>query len=38
MKKRYNELINLISKANYEYYVLDNPSVDDQTWITGWQS
>ena len=32
MEKRYNELINLISKANYEYYVLDNPSVDDQTW------
>ncbi len=32
MKKRYNELISLINQANHEYYVLDNPTVEDQIW------
>jgi len=32
MQKRYEELIQLIEKANHEYYNLDNPSVDDRTW------
>ncbi len=32
MKERYEELINLIEKANYEYYDLDNPAVTDQEW------
>lgn len=26
MKERYNELVDLLNKANYEYYVLDNPT------------
>ena len=29
MKERYNELIKLIEKANYDYYTLDNPTVTD---------
>lgn len=32
MKERYDELIKLINDANYEYYVLDNPSVTDNMW------
>lgn len=28
--ERYNELIELINKASYEYYVLDNPTITDQ--------
>ena len=32
MKERYNELIKLVNNANYEYYVLDNPSVSDNVW------
>ena len=32
MEARYNELIELIEKANYEYYTLDNPSVSDDVW------
>lgn len=32
MKKRYEELLKLINNANYEYYVLDNPSVSDNVW------
>ena len=28
--KRINELIELINKASYEYYVLDNPTITDQ--------
>ncbi|MDD4706380.1 MAG: NAD-dependent DNA ligase LigA [Bacilli bacterium] len=32
MKERYNELLQLINNANYEYYVLDNPSVTDNVW------
>ena len=28
--KRIEELINLINKASYEYYVLDNPTISDQ--------
>ncbi len=27
---RMNELIELINKANYEYYIMDNPSITDQ--------
>ena len=29
VKKRIDELTNLLEKYNYEYYVLDNPSVSD---------
>ncbi len=28
--KRIDELINIINKASYEYYVLDNPTITDQ--------
>jgi len=30
MKDRINELIEIINQANYEYYVLDNPTLTDQ--------
>ena len=30
MEKRYNELIEIINKANIEYYTMDNPSLTDQ--------
>jgi len=30
MIERYNELIEIINKLNYEYYTLDKPSVSDQ--------
>ncbi|MDD2518578.1 MAG: NAD-dependent DNA ligase LigA, partial [Bacilli bacterium] len=30
VEKRMNELIELIKRANYEYYVLDNPTISDQ--------
>lgn len=30
VEKRINELIELINRANYEYYVLDNPTISDQ--------
>lgn len=30
MEERMNELIELINKASYEYYVLDNPTLTDQ--------
>lgn len=30
MQKRYDELIEIINKASYEYYVLDNPTITDQ--------
>lgn len=30
IKKRIDELIELIHKASYEYYVLDNPTITDQ--------
>ena len=26
MKERYNELVDILNKANYEYHVLDNPT------------
>ena len=32
VKDRVNELKALIEKYNYEYYVRDNPSVEDYTW------
>lgn len=37
MENRYNELINLIEKANYDYYTLDNPSVSDREY-DNWMS
>lgn len=30
MQERINELINIINKASYNYYVLDNPTITDQ--------
>ena len=30
VKKRIDELIEIINKANYDYYVLDNPTISDQ--------
>ena len=30
IKERMNELIEIINKASYEYYVLDNPTITDQ--------
>lgn len=30
IEKRINELIEILNKANYEYYVLDNPTITDQ--------
>lgn len=30
MQDRYNEIIEIIKKANYEYYTLDNPILTDQ--------
>ena len=30
MEKRYNELIEIINKANIEYYTMDKPSFTDQ--------
>ena len=37
MKERYEELIDLIEKANYEYYVMDNPTSTDAEWDS-WMS
>lgn len=31
-EKRIRELINIINEYNYQYYVLDNSSVDDSVW------
>ena len=28
-KKRIDELVTLLNRYNYEYYVLDNPTIDD---------
>ena len=30
IEKRMDELISIINKASYEYYVLDNPTITDQ--------
>ena len=30
IKNRIDELINIIQKASYEYYILDNPTISDQ--------
>jgi hypothetical protein len=30
IEKRIEELINIINKANYEYHVLDHPTITDQ--------
>lgn len=37
MEERYNELIKLIEKANYDYYTLDNPTVTDREY-DNWMS
>ena len=37
MKERYDELIKLIEKANYDYYTLDNPTVTDREY-DNWMS
>ena len=37
MEERYNELIKLIEKANYDYYTLDNPTVNDREY-DNWMS
>ena len=37
MEKRYNELIEKIEKANYDYYTLDNPTVSDREY-DNWMS
>ncbi|EFR84261.1 DNA ligase [Listeria monocytogenes FSL F2-208] len=28
-KKRYEELINILDQYSYDYYVIDNPTVED---------
>jgi len=30
MKERYDYLVDLLNEANYNYYVLDNPTITDQ--------
>ena len=30
MQERIKELVNILNKANYEYHVLDNPTISDQ--------
>ena len=30
IKTRIDELIKILNKASYEYYVLDNPTITDQ--------
>lgn len=30
VEKRINELVEILNKANYEYYVMDNPTITDQ--------
>lgn len=35
--KRIDELINIINKASYEYYVLDNPTITDQEYDDYYQ-
>ena len=30
IEKRMNEIIEILNKASYEYYTLDNPSITDQ--------
>ena len=30
IQERINELIEIINKASYEYYILDNPTLTDQ--------
>lgn len=37
MRERYDELIRLIEKANYDYYTMDNPSVSDREY-DNWMS
>lgn len=29
IQNRINELVDLLNKYNYEYYILDNPSIED---------
>ena len=37
IEKRINELVDLINKASYEYYVLDNPTITDQEYDDAYQ-
>jgi DNA ligase (NAD+) len=37
IEKRINELVDLINKACYEYYVLDNPTITDQEYDDAYQ-
>lgn len=37
IEKRIKELVDLINKASYEYYVLDNPSITDQEYDDAYQ-
>ena len=37
VEKRIDELINLINKASYEYYVLDKPTITDQEYDDAYQ-
>ena len=30
MQERIKELVNILNEANYNYYVLDNPTITDQ--------
>ena len=30
IEKRIDELVNILTEANYNYYVLDNPTITDQ--------
>ena len=37
IENRINELIELINKASYEYYVLDNPTITDQEYYDAYK-
>ena len=34
---RMNEIVELLNKWSYEYYVLDNPTISDQVWDNWFQ-
>ena len=35
-KTRIIELVGILNKANHEYYILDNPTLTDREYETGW--
>ena len=37
IQERIDELINIINKASYEYYILDNPTITDQEYDDYYQ-